>query len=330
LSEELEGPLNDKQKRFVTHVHNDSVHLLDLINDILDLSKIESGRVDLDIRGVDAAEVLSGILTGVAQAAKAKDLRLVNHVSGPCTVLADAIRLREIFTNLLSNAIKFTPKGGAITVEAAEAAGMVRFSVRDTGIGIAPEDHAVIFEKFRQVAATTRGIREGTGLGLAIVKHLVEMHGGSIELESVVGKGSCFTFTLPAEGPPHNDAPVILIIEDDPSARDLIASYLNPFGIVTEFALNAAGAAALAKQLRPDAITLDLLMPGRGGWRVLSELRSVPETKNTPVLVMSVLDKDPEAVSRGATEYLQKPVKRETLVRALCDHVPACGLLLAK
>ena len=331
LAEELEGPLNDKQKRFVTHVHKDSVHLLELINDILDLSKIEAGRMELEVHSVDAGEILGDTLGGVTQAAAAKNLKLENLLTGPFLVLADRVRLREIFTNLLSNAIKFTPAGGHITVGAQmEGRGMVRFFVRDTGIGISLEDQSVVFDKFRQVGSTTRGVREGTGLGLAIVKHLVELHGGRVELESAPGEGSCFSFTIPADAAHAKLAPIVLIVEDEPAARELIAGYLNPLGIRTEFAVSSSGAAAFARELRPDAITLDLLMPGRSGWRVLSELRSAPETSATPVFVMSILDRDAEAISLGATDYLQKPVKKETLLRALRQHVPAVKAALAK
>lgn len=331
LAEELEGPLNEKQKRFVEHVRKDSVHLLELINDILDLSKIEAGRMDLDIRPVDAAEVLSDTLAGIAHLANSKNIALENHVVEASPVLADRVRLREIFTNLLSNAIKFTPPGGNVRIEAhAEGRSRVRFSVTDTGIGISAEDQNVIFDKFRQVGSTTRGVREGTGLGLAIVKHLVEMHGGHVQLESEPGKGSCFSFTIPTNNARENATPLVLIIEDEPAACELIASYLNPLGISTEVALSAAGAAALAKEMRPDAITLDLLMPGRSGWRVLTELRATAETSSTPVFVMSVLDRDSEALTLGATDYLQKPVKKETLVRALIRHVHAVKAALTK
>jgi PAS domain S-box-containing protein len=331
LGEELEGPLNDKQKRFVEHVRKDSVHLLELINDVLDLSKIEAGRMDLDIRSVDATEVLADTLNGIVQSAAAKTIAVENRLAAPFLVMADRVRLREVFTNLLSNAIKFTPAGGKVSVDARrEGRTRIRFSITDTGIGIAPEDQAVIFDKFRQVGATTRGVREGTGLGLAIVKNLVEMHGGRIEVESAPGKGSCFSFTVPLDQAATGIAPVVLIIEDEPSARELIASYLNPLGISTEAALSAAGAASFARQLQPDAITLDLLMPGRSGWRILSELRATPETSATPVFVMSVLDRDSEAMSLGATEYLQKPVKKDTLVRALIHHVPSVKAVLAK
>lgn len=323
LAEELEGPLNEKQKRFLGHVHRDSVHLLELINDVLDLSKIESGRLELEIGVVDAEQLVSDTVESILPMAKAKNISVASRVEGPSLVMADRVRLREIFLNLLSNAVKFTPNGGAVTIESRPEERMVRFLVRDSGIGIALEDQAVVFDKFRQVSATTKGVREGTGLGLAIVKQLAELHGGTVALESAPGAGSCFSFTVPVEPDYMNSAPLVLIVEDEPAARELLSGYLHPLGIRTECAVDSAGAASLAARLRPDVIVLDLLMPGSSGWRVLSELRAAPETRATPVLVTSVLDRDAEALSLGATEYLQKPIQRETLLRSLRDHVPA-------
>ena len=181
LAEELEGPLNEKQKRFLGHVHQDSQHLLDLINDILDLSKVEAGQMELHPESFDAATVIAEALDGIRPMANARGIALDNRVAGETIVKADRVRFREILNNLLSNAVKFTPDGGRVGVESSPApGGMACFSVSDTGVGIAPEDHAAVFDKFRQVGSTTRGVREGTGLGLAIVKSFVEMHGGTI------------------------------------------------------------------------------------------------------------------------------------------------------
>jgi len=329
LAEELEGPLNEKQKRFVQHVRQDSLHLLELINDILDLSKIEAGRMELEIESLDAREVARSAVGGILNAARAKNINLENRLHDACFVLADRLRLREILTNLLSNAVKFTPAGGSVWIEGVEDPGarVVRFTVGDTGIGISPDDQSVIFDKFRQVASTTRGIREGTGLGLAIVKQLVELHGGQVAVESTPGIGSRFSFTIPADPARLRSQPLVLIVEDEIAGRELLASYLNPLGVRTEFAGASSVATALARDLRPDAITLDLLMPGRSGWRVLEELRALPETRAIPVFVISVLDRDRDAMALGATAYLQKPVKKETLVQAMRDHVPAVSAL---
>ena len=323
LREEMTGPLNDKQRRFVQHVHQDASHLLELINDILDLSKIEAGRMDLQIESQDLSELVAEAVESIRPRAEAKGIDLENAITTAVFILADRIRFREILLNLLSNAVKFTPDGGSVRISYARPQeGTVEVSVKDTGIGIAKEDQAVIFDKFRQVASTTKGVREGTGLGLAIVKRLVEMHGGEPFLESEVGRGSRFSFTVPADLARPRVEPVILIIEDSAPARELLCSYLNPLGIHTECAENAEEGFIKAQRIRPDAIMLDLLLPGRTGWRVLEDLRAAPNTRTVPVFVTSVLDFDRGAVARGATDYLQKPLKKDAVIRTLREHLP--------
>jgi PAS domain S-box-containing protein len=321
LAEEVEGPLTEKQKRFVQHVHQDSMHLLELINDILDLSKIEAGRMELHPESFDALEVISAAIAGVQNQAESKHLKLENRVIRPVHIVADKVRFREVLNNLLSNAVKFTPEGGRVQVEASTRDDQAVFSVEDTGIGIAAEDQEAVFDKFRQVASTTRGVREGTGLGLAIVKRLVEMHGGSIALQSELGRGSRFSFTMPATQPAPEADPLLLIIEDEPAARELLVTYLRHYRLRIESARTGAEGLMKARDLHPDLITLDLLLPGRTGWEVLRELRSAPDTASTPVLVVSVLDEDRSALDLGATEYLRKPLKKEELIRALREHL---------
>ncbi len=215
LAEEIEGPLNEKQKRFLSHVHQDSKHLLELINDILDLSKIEAGQMQLHPEAFDARAAINEAVNSTRPMASGRGITVESRVSRETVIEADRVRFREILDNLLSNAVKFTPDGGSVWVESradSPSPGMTAFCVGDTGIGIAPDDHAAVFDKFRQVSSTTRGVREGTGLGLAIVRSFVELHGGTIALESEPGKGSRFTFTMPA-----GDAspPVVLVIEDE-------------------------------------------------------------------------------------------------------------------
>ncbi len=197
LGEELEGPLNEKQQRFVQHIHKDSLHLLDLINDILDLSKIESGRLTLRPEVFEFSTVLEESLASIRPQANAKSLQIELNIEAPLPLEADRLRIKQILMNLLSNAVKFTPESGQIRVSAQSRNLHAEISVRDTGIGIPKEEHESVFDKFYQVSATTKGVREGTGLGLAITKHLVQEHGGEIYLESEPGKGSTFTFTLP-------------------------------------------------------------------------------------------------------------------------------------
>lgn len=205
--------------------------------------------------------------------------------------------------------------------------GFAVVSVSDTGVGISAEEQETVFQKFYQVGATTKGVREGTGLGLAITRRLVELHGGKIWVESELGKGSRFTFTLPlaagqdSRAAPKRERPLVLIVEDELPGRDLLVSYLEPHGYETVMASNADEALQKARDLQPDAVTLDLLMPGKNGWKVLQELRRSAETSAVPVLVVSVLDEEQNALARGATAYLTKPVRRDLLLGILKKHV---------
>jgi signal transduction histidine kinase len=202
LSEEWEGQLNENQRRFVQHIQKDARHLLELINDILDLSKIEAGRLKLNPESFDLSSALSEVLSSARPLASQKMIQIEDRTTQGISVTADRIRFKEILYNLFSNAVKFTNERGSIWVDAAVADGLLVMSITDTGIGIPPEEHESVFRTFHQVGSTTRGLREGTGLGLAITKRLVEQHGGRIAIASEVNKGSRFTFTLPLTGPP--------------------------------------------------------------------------------------------------------------------------------
>lgn len=197
LGEELEGPLNEKQQRFVQHIHTDSLHLLELINDILDISKIEAGRLELRPEAFDFTALVAESLASVRSLAEAKSQTLETALEVSSAVEADRLRIKQILVNLLSNAIKFTPEGGRIRLEARVQESVVVVSVNDNGVGIPFEEHESIFDKFHQVGSTTKGVREGTGLGLAITKRLVEQHGGNIWVQSKPQQGSTFFFTLP-------------------------------------------------------------------------------------------------------------------------------------
>ena len=191
--------MNDKQKRFVGHIHKDSLHLLELINDILDLSKIESGRLSLRPEAFDFQTLVQECIASVQGLADGKHLSIITKIDVPAAVVGDRLRIKQVLVNLLSNAVKFTPDKGRIVVDSKVHSGDVRTSVTDTGVGIPASEHESIFDKFHQVGATTKGVKEGTGLGLAITRHLVEEHGGKITVESAPGKGSCFTFTIPLQ-----------------------------------------------------------------------------------------------------------------------------------
>jgi PAS domain S-box-containing protein len=203
LGEEVKGPLNTDQKRFVNHIHKDAQHLLALINEILDLSKIEAGKLLLNREILELGCVIDDALSSFRPQFVSKSMEVSVHIPGPVNVEGDRMRTRQIVVNLLSNALKFTAAGGSICVcvDVDSADGFARVSVNDTGIGIPPAQHEAIFEKFHQMEPAMSGIREGTGLGLAITKRLVQAHGGRIWLESEPGRGSRFTFTLPLGTP---------------------------------------------------------------------------------------------------------------------------------
>lgn len=197
LTEQLEGPLNEKQHRFVGHILQDAHHLLELINEILDLSKIESGRAELKREIFDFEHCVAEVLNGIRPHAASKNVALENKSRFQRTLYADRVRVKEILYNLLSNAVKFTPEGGTVWVESAHENDFLHVSVCDTGIGIPENEQSSIFEKFYQVGNSTGGGREGTGLGLPITKNLVELHGGTISVESRPGQGSRFNLIIP-------------------------------------------------------------------------------------------------------------------------------------
>src|SRR5882724_6527818 len=270
LAEQTAGQLNDKQKRFVGHIKQGADHLLQLINDILDLSKIEAGQLEIRCEDFQVKDALPEVLSIIRPLAMAKNIRVQHKLETERPVHADRVRFKQILYNLLSNAVKFTPKSGQIDIECIEQENFICISVTDTGIGIQAEDQQVIFEEFRQVDGG--GAHEGTGLGLAITKRLTEQQGGRIWLESEIGKGSRFSFTLPmgnvtsgnaspdyvpivnSLAAPGRDKPLVLIVDDEAPARELLASYLEPEGYQVVVASSAAEALEKAQQLRPDAI----------------------------------------------------------------------------
>ena len=203
LAEQGAANFNPKQKRFLGHIQQGSRHLLELINDILDLSKIEAGHLELKYEDFEVSQAVAEVVATVRPIATAKNIQFDSSVAGDLFLYADRLRFKQVLYNLLSNAIKFTPAGGQVSIDGSDERGNLRFCVADTGIGIPAGEQEAIFESFHQVGTTTKGVREGTGLGLAITKRLVEQHGGSIWVESELGKGSRFFFTLPlrpAEG----------------------------------------------------------------------------------------------------------------------------------
>jgi PAS domain S-box-containing protein len=342
LAEQTAGELNDKQKRFVNHIKEGSAHLLQLINDILDLSKIEAGLLEIRCEDFQVRDALPEVLSTIRPLAMAKTIQVQQNLETDLPVYADRVRFKQILYNLLSNAVKFTPKGGRIEIDCFESADQIGLSVTDTGIGIQPEDQKVVFEEFRQVEGKRGAVNEGTGLGLAITKRLVEQQGGKISLSSEPGKGSRFTFTLPAgtaisRSTPaslpkslpattsgNSGKPLILVVDDETSARELLASYLNSEYRIA-FAESGVEAIEKAGQLRPDAITLDLAMPGGSGLDALVTLRKTPETANIPIIIVSIVDEEKVGFALGAADYLIKPIRKTVLLETIRKHVPIQG-----
>ncbi|HET9281249.1 MAG TPA: PAS domain S-box protein [Candidatus Angelobacter sp.] len=332
LREQTAGELNDKQKRFVQHIKNGADHLLQLINDILDLSRIESGQLDFSFEDFEIGDAIPEVLSSILPLATAKKIDLA-HEKNVLHVYADRRRFKQILYNLLSNAIKFTPEGGKVCVECEQDDGLIRVSVADTGIGIRPEDQELVFEEFRQIDGPSA--HQGTGLGLAITRRLVEQQGGKIWLESEIRKGTRFSFTLPAGSPSSKMAeipapaetsvdghrlPLILIVDDELSSRELLASYLEPAGYRVAMASSSAEAIEKVRYLRPAAITLDILMPSANGFETLLNLRDAEETAGIPIIVVSVVDQQKMGFALGAADYLVKPVDKSTLISAIRKH----------
>ncbi len=331
LSEENAGALNDKQKRFVTHIQRDAHHLLELINDILDLSKIEAGRLELHLETFPMAVPAAEVLTSIRPLAASKRISIDSDLDTTLVLNADRVRFKEILYNLLSNAIKFTPAGGRVWVESSTEGGSIRLIVGDTGIGIAPADQQEIFESFRQASATTKGVREGTGLGLAITKRLVEQHGGKIWVESELGKGSRFHIAFPmagAEAAPaeteavseaERAASLVLTASPHPAFRDEINQSLEQAGFKVAWAASGADVLQKASKLHPNLILLDIEISGKSGWETLHDLKISPETSKIPVIIVSPTDERKMGLSLGAVDCLVTPLSQESVLAAVRD-----------
>lgn len=318
LGEELEGPLNTKQKRFVANIHQDSQHLLEIINDLLDISKIEAGRMEYHTEPFAIAGAVDEVLSTIRPQAEAKSLTIDLQLGEGIRAEADRLRFKQVLVNLLTNAVKFTPEKGRISLSAVARAGRMMMTVTDTGVGIAREHHDAIFDNFYQVGSTTKGVREGTGLGLAITRNLVEQQGGSIWVESEPGKGSSFSFVLNAPpAPSEAEKPFVLIVESDAVSAELFVDYLRPEGFQSVFAQTVARGLSISEELQPDAIVIDLLRPSAEDWRQIREFHRNPKTSRIPVVVVSVSEEAQLAQTFGAAFALTKPVSKRRLVDTL-------------
>jgi signal transduction histidine kinase/DNA-binding response OmpR family regulator len=339
LLDGIDGPVNEEQQQDISQVNKSGQSLLALINQILDLSKIEAGKMELSLERVDLPALISSVLDSISPLAQAKGLRIdTRFAPGLPALEADAGRLKQIVINLLSNAVKFTERGH-IEILAQPSGRMVRIAVKDTGIGISAESQKVIFEEFVQGDGSSTRRHGGTGLGLSIVRRLVEMHGGAITVLSEPGLGSTFTFTVPAWASgqaalgatqrrplrrPNQGLPgaAILVVDDDPSVRQLISRHLEQEGWKTVQASNAADAMQLAREIRPMLITLDIMMPDASGWWVLEKLKEDPLTAGIPVLVVTIVEDQRLVFALGASDYLGKPYDRGALIAKIHRLLP--------
>jgi PAS domain S-box-containing protein len=323
------GQMSERQSRYINHIHTSGKHLLKLISDILDLSKIEAGRMELTREDVAVALACGEVLSALQPLAGKKSQALHEQVESNLFVRADATRFKQILMNLIGNAIKFTPEGGRIELIARRAGEQVRVEVRDNGPGIPPEQQQQIFEAFFRVAQTGNAA-EGTGLGLAITARLVELHGSKLEIESKPGEGTCFHFFLPLLAivpdepaqaaiatPRAGKTPRILVVEDNAATGQLIQSQLTSSGYETLRCDQPERATGMAAEHQPDAITLDLLMQPVHGLEVLLQLKNDPRTLKIPVIVVTIVDQPGVGTALGADEYLVKPVDKATLLAAV-------------
>ena len=334
LSDARDGQFDDAtRKRFLGQILTGGKHLLGLINDILDLSKVEAGQMELRLQTVSVSEAVDQVVKTVEPLVSKKGITLRwSAQDGVDQMLADAGKLKQMLLNRVSNAIKFTPEGGNVTIGVKQVKDSVEFSVADTGIGIAPTDQAQIFKEFHQVDHGPGRKHEGTGLGLALTKRFAALHGGDVRVSSAVDHGSVFTLSLPlravtvpgrepaaavAASNGHGSGPMVLVVEDDPAAAELLVRQLTEAGYRTEIARTGKEALAKARILKPAAITLDIILPEVDGWEVITRLKSDEATSAIPIVVVSVVDNPELGMSLGAIDYFVKPVDGRELVKRL-------------
>jgi PAS domain S-box-containing protein len=299
------GPLTPEQKEFLTIVSQNTTRLTELINDLLEIERLESGRIEFEFAELDLAEVLENVARSLHVNAEQKGLEFLTEIPSGLKVRGDRERLAQVFLNLLSNAIKYTP-AGTVELRAHQEDDAVVVEVRDTGIGLSESDLQKLFQKFfRSDNPYVRKVG-GTGLGLSIAKAIVERHGGTITVTSQLGQGSTFTVRLPALARPER--PLVLVIEDEVAIARLIAKYIEKMGYRAVTAYSAREGFDQAVRLKPDLITLDVLMPDLDGFALIQQLKAHPETAHIPVIFLSIVQDRQQGLRLGASAFLTKPI----------------------
>jgi len=337
LLERMFGELNERQDEYLRDIWSSGKHLLELLNDILDLSKIEAGQMVLNRSEFVVRKSLEYCLSLVREQAVKQRIHLSLEVDPEVGLLdADRLRFRQVVLNLLSNAVKFTPEGGRVAVRASIQGEDLVVTVADTGVGVAAEDRQRIFDSFQQ-GTRPAGQAEGTGLGLTLCKRILELHAGRIWLESEVGTGSTFGFALPAGSdepaltsvpqagtdaglttePATGPGPTVVVVEDDRRSFDLLRAHLEAANVRVVGARDGEEGLDTVRRLSPAGVILDILLPGIDGWEVLAQLKADPRTAPIPVIVVSMLDERGRGCALGAAEYLVKPVDKEQLLAAV-------------
>lgn len=353
LQDQFYGPLNEKQIRSVQLVEHSGRHLLALINDILDVSKIESGELMLERETISVPSVCAASLQFIKVAANKKYIKVHSQIDDQVThILADSRRLKQILINLLSNAVKFTPDHGAVGLDVTGDLEneVARFTVWDTGIGISEEDQHRLFKPFIQLDSSLARQYAGTGLGLSLVKRMTEMHGGTVSVESTLGQGSRFTVTIPWQTPEYSDLEEalkraslpqttglhtsqlvhdptktrILLAEDDKINAEIFVQFIESLGYQVILAQDGHQAIKLTLQERPALILMDIQMPGMNGLEAIRKVRSQPEIKDIPIIALTALamagDQE-RCLEAGADDYMTKPVPLRQLKKMIRSYL---------
>ena len=335
LRDEILGTINGEQKELVLDIHTSGNHLLAMINDILDLSKIEAGKMELQLERFSVQEAVTEVNTVINALANQKQIQLILELDRDVLIEADKIKFKQILYNLLSNAVKFTDEGGKVTTKFEVSGSALLGSVTDTGVGMSPQDRGKLFQPFTQLDASSTRAHSGTGLGLSLTNRLIQLHGGKIWVDSELDEGSTFSFTFPLhqqEQKVEVTAPdasnsettaalgnnrTILVAEDNEQAAQLLGIYLTEAGYQVEYATDGEEAIAKAAEIQPFAITLDILLPKKDGWQVLREMKTKPNLQSIPVIIVSVTEERQLAFGLGAVDHLVKPIDKEILLASL-------------